>query len=494
MKSNNILRKLTLGTVTVAAVTALFSSVAYAADDTASQDAAALQGLFEDSGFTVTEGTFYEIDTVKEASAGNLMSCFGNNAGSAYTVFDMPDGPTQEVADPIFPPGGWQYKLCQDEAIVLLTNLPPECKYYSFINYIMFTEEKEGKDYTNESGYFSVGDETTGKYHPIFGSIGDPLNMMNIKHDGDSEYDSSAVIVISANQTVTDKVTEQLNAAGYDDSVINVMTIPADTYRMGLEKGDDTFCFLGRISQPTDEDAYQNYISTLAENSTVYRLTPETEIESAPYENPVVIARGTGEHESAVLEDAQGHLDTIRQAIINKYKDEYDYEELKTDIAVPEGLTGYFNDTNAQGDNCDAAYLMTRDFTLNSDEDFIVVYGVNHTATGKGQYSNAVLYSRPMLNGVCSVYDSLFTGSAAEYLDADCEDADMYYVYNMARTQMDDYTALVEYSTGNEKGKYYGVDNGSTLLLAFRSYLDKTGTGASYYEIVYDRAIVFHKK
>jgi len=78
MKSNNLLRKLTLGTVTVVAVTALFSSVAYAADDTASQDAAALQGLFEDSGFTVTEGTFYEIDTVKEASAGNLMSCFGN--------------------------------------------------------------------------------------------------------------------------------------------------------------------------------------------------------------------------------------------------------------------------------------------------------------------------------------------------------------------------------------------------------------------------------
>lgn len=54
--------------------------------------------------------------------------------------------------------------------------------------------------------------------------------------------------------------------------------------------------------------------------------------------------------------------------------------------------------------------------------------------------------------------------------------------------------SLFEYSTGNEKGKYYGVDNGSTLLLAFRSYLDKTGTGASYYEIVYDRAIVFHKK
>ena len=137
---------------------------------------------------------------------------------------------------------------------------------------------------------------------------------------------------------------------------------------------------------------------------------------------------------------------------------------------------------------------MTENFTLDSDEDFVVVYGVNHTATGKAQYSNAVLYSRPMLNGICSIYDSLFPGSAAAYLEADCENPDQYYVYKLARTQLDDYTAVIEYSTGNEKGKYYGADNGSTLLMAFRAYLDETGTGASYYEIIYDRAIVFHKK
>ena len=32
------------------------------------------------------------------------------------------------------------------------------------------------------------------------------------------------------------------------------------------------------------------------------------------------------------------------------------------------------------------------------------------------------------------------------------------------------------------------------MLVAFRSYLEDTGTGASYYEVVYDRVIVFHKK
>ena len=75
-------------------------------------------------------------------------------------------------ANPFFSPAGWQYKLRADEALVLYTELPPECKYYSFINYIMFTEEKEGKNYKNEKGYFQVGNEDVGFYHPIFGSIG----------------------------------------------------------------------------------------------------------------------------------------------------------------------------------------------------------------------------------------------------------------------------------------------------------------------------------
>lgn len=457
-------------------------------------DTSQLKSLLETSGFTVQQGRFYELDTIKAASEGKLLSCFGNNAGSSYTVFDLPEAPDQDVPNPTFPPAGWQYKLRQDEALVLVTPLPSESTYYSFVNYIMFTEQKEGKDYTNEAGFFSAGDETTGLYHPIFGSIGEPVNLLNIKHSGDSEFGSTAVIVISANQTVTDQVTEQLHASGFDDNMINIMPIPAETYRMGLEKGDDTFCFLGRISQPADSNAYEKYVSTLAEKSVLYRVTPATEQTADPYENAAVKPRGTGKHETEAMDEPSRHLDSIREAIIAKYSSDYTYEELKSDIAVPEGLTAYYNDTNSQGDNRDTTYLMTRDFTLDSDDDFVVVYGVNHTKTGKAKYSNAVLYGRPMLNGVCSIYDSLYTGSASEYLEKDCEDPDQYYAYKMARTKMDDYTSTIEYSTGNEKGKFYGVDNGNPLFLAFRAYLDETEIGASYYEIIYDRAIVFHKK
>ena len=181
-------------------------------------------------------------------------------------------------------------------------------------------------------------------------------------------------------------------------------------------------CLIGRISKPANVDDYKAYIGALTANSLVFRITPKDELPNNPYPNETIIPRGNGIHEVAMLKNAEEHLDIIRRGIIDKYKDEYDYEELTSDIAVPEGLTAYTKDTNAQGDNKDTSYLMTDNFTLNSDEDFIVVYGVNHTLTNKAKYSNAVLYARPMLNGVCSVYDSLFVGTAEEYL-GDCEDS-----------------------------------------------------------------------
>lgn len=82
---------------------------------------------------------------------------------------------------------------------------------------------------------------------------------------------------------------------------------------------------------------------------------------------------------------------------------------------------------------------------------------------------------------------------AAEYLSG--QDSSSYYVMKMARTAGDDYTALIPYSTDNPNGQFYGADNGAQLLLAYRAYVEpETGVGPSYYEIVYDRAIVFHKK
>lgn len=44
-------------------------------------------------------------------------------------------------------------------------------------------------------------------------------------------------------------------------------------------------------------------------------------------------------------------------------------------------------------------------------------------------------------------------------------------------------------------GENFVMVYGAQLFLAYRAYVEpETGVGPSYYEIVYDRAIVFHKK
>lgn len=473
----------------------------------------------------VQEGSFVALDTNELASQKQLISCFGNNAGSSYVVPFLPPAPNQtpsegihnEVydwadenpsvyydetktdnypANPYFSPVGWSYKLAENEAVVLVGELPPECKYYSFINYIFFTEMKSGKDYSSEKGFFQIGTEETGFYHPVFGSLGAPINSVNIRSQNGEKYGSKFALIITGDKNTFSKTKEALISAGIADSIINESPLPAASLNMGLEKGKDTFTTLMRISQPTDKAAYESYINSLGDIFKVYRITPKDEnAEKTPYQSEYARERGTGESETVILPDAAQALDEIRTKLIEEYGADYTYEELSAEIAVPEGMTAYLNDTNAQGDNRDTTYLMTRNFTLDSDEDFIVVYGVNHTKTKKSTYSNTVLYCRPMLNGIASVYDSMYEGSSAKYLDESHENRDSYYVYKFARTKNDDFTTVIEYSEGNEKGEFYGADNGDTLLLAYRAYLEpETGVGASYYEIIYDRAIVFHKK
>lgn len=470
--------------------------------------------------YYVQEAELTLLDTISLASKGELISCFGNNAGSGYLVPMLPPAPNQEPApatemgpyswpaeepsvlydesaenepaNPYFAPAGWTYKLRQDEAVVIIGTTPPECKYYSLINYVFASPVTPGKEY-KERSFFQYGSEESGVYHPIFASLGEPVNMNNIKFEGEgSSFEKPFIYIASGNQTTVETICSALLDAGYDESMINVAPFYADTLRMGLDKKADVFNILMRTSQPAEQDAFDQWLENISLETAVYRITPMEETPQNAYAYPALTPRGTGIHEVQSVPEADKTLDQIRASLIAEYGEEYTYEEFSSRIAVPEGMTGYLNDENAQGDNRDTSYLMTDDFVLNSDDDFVVVYGVNHAATGKATYANTVLYARPMLNGIVSLYDSMYAGSADKYVS---EGAENYYVIKMARTAQDDYTAVIPYSTDNPNGKFYGADNGSQLLLAYRAYVEPaTGVGPSYYEIVYDRAIVFHKK
>ncbi len=303
-----------------------------------------LRKQLEDADFRVQKGKLYEFDTLRLASEGKLLTCFGNNAGSTYLILNLPPAPNQNAApgnpergwegelesayddpdvenapeNPYFSPAGMAFKMRQDEAVVIVTTLPEACKYWSFIAYDMFAKQMEGKDYANEKAYFGFGNDESGYYHTVFASIGWPVNLLNAHHDGDSAFGTKTVIVLCANKTVRDSVSRCLTAAGYPEGMVNVMPIPADTYRMGLERGKDTFSVFGRVSQPEDRDAFRAYLDALPETATVLRVSPKDEMPADPFPIQDLKPRGSGVHEAARLPGCTEKLDRIREAMTMK--------------------------------------------------------------------------------------------------------------------------------------------------------------------------------
>jgi hypothetical protein len=457
---------------------------------------------------------------MKACSEGLLPSCFGQNNGAAYCVLTLPPAPGQDPAtgqnppagyvagnpgnypaNPNFYPPGGSYRLRPDEALVFIGKTPPECTYFSFIPYIGLTENKVGKDY---SGIFTTGNDTVGNYHRIFGSLNDPLNNFNILTENSaggaaaSPFSSMTVIIATADRGISSRIHSTLASAGYPSSMVNQHVFPSGTVRMGLEKGRDTFVYLVRATIWKDENAGQDYLNKFSSYGKVFRVTPTAAAPLDPYDMPALKPRGTGKTEFELVRGLSQDLDTLRASIIQRYATTgFTYAEYATTMWVPDGLVGYTNDTDALADNRDATYLKTPSFQFDSDDDFAIVYGVNHDTTGKTIYNNNVFYGQQLLNGVASVFSSIFPGTASAFFPAGYEGASRYYVCKMARKQSSpgENCVIIPYSTGNPDGKAFGVDNNQDAFVACRAYIEKaTGIGPAYSELCADRVIVFHRK
>lgn len=284
---------------------------------------------------------------------------------------------------------------------------------------------------------------------------------------------------------------------------MNTQVLPSSLLHMGLENDSDTFAISLRPALFTDRQAGSEYINNTP--ATIFRVTPRNATELDPYDYPELRARGTGKTEVDLTDD----LEDLRDAILNRYS-ELHATELPISQGFPRGSDAIQRGIDAVGPTNDASYLWSAgqqvssptppffdtsqyyDFlrnppiTLGNDTDeFIIVYGVNHVATGKATYSSFALYGADVWNGVGSITDADFAGTAEEYLP-DNPNAKYLYVYKVARNcGGDPHCFEVPYGVGG-----YGIDLDQPLFIIWRIYLEgSTKTGPSYAEIVYDRAI-----
>ncbi|MFW2500655.1 hypothetical protein [Clostridium diolis] len=453
----------------------------------------------EHQGCIVQEGELKYVDILKYCSEGLVNTALGNNAGAPYALALVPPSPNQESSIE-FIEEGVPYKLRPDEAIVLIGKTPPKAYYYSFRSFLFFAKNKIGKDYSDNT---TVGNNQTGKYHIIFGSLGDTINNYNINTENTPDgtlgypYDSSTIIITTADQYINHQVRKALINSGFSSDIMNNDNIPEGLVNLGLERGKDTFAILMRASIWENRDIGQEYLDNLDKYWHVLRITPKKPIKNNhSWPVPTLKIRETCKTEFNLLPHARDDLNYLRYKILEKYySNDYEAIDLKTNIWVMESFEGILMDVNVLGESRDALYLRTNNFELTSDDDFVITYGVNHTQTGKAVYYNSSFYGAKKLNGVSVIYSPDCEGSANEFFPKDCEVSNNYYVYKMARKGCGDCVAIIPYSTGNPKWACYGVNNYQEAFIAFRLYLNQeTLVGPAPYDVIWDQAILFKKK
>lgn len=476
--------------------------------------------ILNSRGFIVQEGTVSYIDILKLASEGKVNSALGNNVGAPYSLCLLPPALNQEPSKGQEPPIGYnpdsannyppniEYiapgvnsKLRPDEAVVLIGKTPPPALYYCFRSYIGFAQNKPEKDYSDD---ITAGDDYTGFYHMLFASLGDQINNYNIWTDSTPNgqpgkpFNSSTAIVSTADRNINKQIRDALAAAGYSPDIINDDNIPMDLVNMGLEKGKDTFIFMMRFALWTDKNMGDEYINNIDKYIKVFRITPKVPLTNLnPWPVPTLKIRETGITEYQVVQNSRPDLEHLRNEIIKKYgNDEYDHVDLNLTVGIPDNYNAILRDMNVYGDDRDAVYFKTEDFKLTSDDDFLIVYGINHERTGKAIYSNASFYGVELFNGVAGAFSTVqFPDTALEYFPKGYENAGYYYIYKMARKADEDNVVIIPFSTGNPQGKAYGVDNNQSARIVFRVYLDKIAMVGPYiFDIIWDQVILFTKK
>ena len=189
--------------------------------------------------------------------------------------------------------------------------------------------------------------------------------------------------------------------------------------------------------------------------------------------------------------DLMPAVEALGQAILARHSG-VPHEEQTTQVWLTDGYDGLQRGIDQWGPSRDTVYLRTiPEFRL-GPSDFVIVYGVNHEATGKATYSNASVYAghdiygQDLLLGLVSEQSGNFRGSARDYL---ANAPDTLYAWKFARDCHEEAHCTPITTTCAR----LDLNNPPDMWMGFRAYLEpSTAVGPAFTEIVYDRAIVFH--
>lgn len=390
-----------------------------------------------------TNGGLRKADLISMVNRHLMDSAAGNQATQPYMRLQVPAHPLHEE-DPATNSVG-VFRLRPDEAVVYVGPTPPVCDYFSFVTFL----------------FVRFANSALPKGDWLFTSVRDPLNHRLLQTEGGPgrPFATNTMVIFTADQTTYQYVTDCAQQAGYPASMLNVYVLPAAELYMGVEldQKPDTFVIAIRSANIANRAESERYLNN-EHYGAVYRLTPKTERALNAIPPPAWRNREATDEWVLLAQQAPGWnvtnaLDQLEDAILGTIPHVeakafrstqwfYDSEEVMRDDPDSPAYRKF-----DAGESSDTPYLrsateagVATNFNVGRD-DIVVVYGVNHAASGLASYANFALYgdwivsqcdAQPpdpawypigcgnrIWNGVVGLNNRDYAGSAAQFLPTD---------------------------------------------------------------------------
>ena len=361
--------------------------------------------LYADSKVTLMGDTFYNslpdswnkvkgdwqyFDVKKCFTSGD--SCYGNNPSSpyAYPVFNAP--PSEPTLD---------FKLNASDAVVIFLRTPPEMKYFGFTQYL-----------------FTRG----GVADPIFASMSDTLNLLQVKTFGSNQpglnvFNQHMVLVWSADLNTYESIKKMLVNQGILETGINYIGMPIKLpLVMGETQTSDSFNMLMRTAFPTTQADFEAYMKE--KPFYVVKLGLKTPGPTNPAPTVEYVSDISGVIESTKTQSnaqLQTALDSLVLDIKKKYLKDFSFKDKSVSFTDKVGWDCISGKAICNGDNHDALYSLDVPGAVlfNDPKDVVIVIGVNHQKTGKALYVNHSVYDTVKIAGIVGVGDSALSTESA---------------------------------------------------------------------------------
>ena len=428
---------------------------------------AAFKSALDQDGFDVVPGLAGTLNLLEEYCAGTAETALYANS-EPYVQVQVPESALRSGRLSPF------FQLRSDEAVVLIGLTPPPARYFSYGPYLWSR--------TYPDGIMRVP----------FATVGDSVNNATVNSIGPTPFNAPVVLIFTPDRTTEGRVRAALRRAGYPAVIVNTVVFPASILNLGHDASADQLRIVLRNALWDQPNVGKQYLTDIGKTLHVFRVTPRTPATAAAFPVPQLRVRGTGHTEM----DLAKKLDEFRQGIIAANPG-LQATDIVTMPMCYEGYDLIQRGLELCGDSRDAFYVgagipeydPVNRISL-ADGEFLILYGVNHVATGKATYMNTNIYASETAKlTLGAVDDRDFQSTAVPYISGD-PDADLLYAYKVSRDCGGEANCL---QLGVPEGcTRVTVDSGTLLGVFTRIYLEPaTSVGPAMPEMLYDRVIKF---